>query len=226
MKCSFNIPPKWLKAVALFASRDQTRYVINGVQVELMADRTIILVATDGRRLLAVAPKDDITNVDCDEWPASFIIPDELIEAMPPIEHPKSTLRVSYADNAHGGGDVTISGNYDVSRGAVPGNYPNWRQVVPDEISEHPAIYASAPFLEAFVKAATMIWPHTPGAVIHGNAPHEPLVIYPHPTANNKEQFVAVLMPMSARDERGVPIDPAKHAVPQWIRKTDKPVTV
>lgn len=53
-----------LKAVALAESTDETRYVLNGVCVDI-SEEGISLVATDGRRMHIAAVKTSAQNADC-----------------------------------------------------------------------------------------------------------------------------------------------------------------
>ncbi|EIP99357.1 DNA polymerase sliding clamp subunit [Opitutaceae bacterium TAV1] len=72
---SFTIPFAKLRAAVLFASQDETRYVLCGVHVERRDAKRIILVATDGRRLATI-----LHQVD-DSLPEfrAFTIPAKLI---------------------------------------------------------------------------------------------------------------------------------------------------
>jgi DNA polymerase-3 subunit beta len=109
-----------------FASDDPTRYTICGVAMQRNKDRKqIVMVSTDGRCLRT-------HHIDTDAE-AEIIIPTKavnllvaLIDSMDAadtnikVSHTESLIRVEAAE-------------WSVTTKLIEGNYPNWRQVIPEE---------------------------------------------------------------------------------------------
>lgn len=154
---SFRLPGKFLKAAAIFASTDQARYVLNGVQVEIDKDE-ILLVATDGRRLFAANVTEHATVDVRQKSPTSFIIPPDLIAKMPKDE--KGGLGV-WVELAHHRNRATVfiyNLNREESAPVIEGTYPKWREVIPTV----PAVSATGlkvngRFLDDFARANELL---------------------------------------------------------------------
>lgn len=123
----------------LFASRDENRYILNGVYL-CKEDKCI--VATDGRRLLKISKIEiPLSN--------SVIIPASTIKFIPKkaelsIEYDHSTKRVKISWKDAGKTYVLISK-------VVEGNYPNYKQVIPKEEFPHKVIMNKS--FEAYFKS-------------------------------------------------------------------------
>lgn len=145
---TFSVSPKTLKAVALFASKDACRYILNGVYAEIRKTG-VTLVATDGHSLLATEVEN--TNTDPDAELGSFLIPSSLIAACPqPVG---GNVRVRLQDQI-----VTLSGSHSIETPVIEGNYPNWKTVIPQNKAETMERMDINPgFLERFVKANTAL---------------------------------------------------------------------
>ena len=124
----FKFPQKVLKdslkKTSYAISTDETRYVLNGVYFSF-ANNTLILVATDGRRLAMVDhelefPKSNETNV---------IVPTKAVNELQRLLGDGEDVLITIAENQ-------IAFKLDklllVSR-LIEGNYPNYRQVIPDK---------------------------------------------------------------------------------------------
>jgi|GEM_PF-3895726 len=122
--CKFPIELKALKALALLASKDETRYVLNGVAVSREGG-SIFVVATDGRRLGVIR----CIATDEHEFTETrpLIIPLDLIKRAPkPIVGHEVTI-------SSDGKLITITNHIDTVVGkGIEGNYPNWKHVIPD----------------------------------------------------------------------------------------------
>jgi len=57
MPLTITIEHSHLRAASLFASKDETRYVLNGVLIQIPDPTTAIVTATDGRRLFSMRSK-------------------------------------------------------------------------------------------------------------------------------------------------------------------------
>jgi len=124
-----TIPHQALKTMlgmTVFAiSRDETRYILNGVMF-LIKEKNMTFVATDGRRLSLIkkelkTPKSLTTK---------FIVPAKTVtELLKTLEDTNKELRIRYTQNQilFDLGETTI-----ISR-LIEGEYPNYEQVIPKE---------------------------------------------------------------------------------------------
>lgn len=136
---TLSIPTNILKAVSLFASKEETRYYLNGVCVEAEQD-AIRLIATDGHRLFTA-------RIDCENLESfeAFIIPSDAIkraltgnkdESVELAIKPYSLASVSFAP--------------------IEGSFPDWRRVAPSEVSGVPSQLNTEYFAD-FGKAAKFL---------------------------------------------------------------------
>lgn len=131
-----------LQAAALFASSDESRFVLNGIFVELRKGKQPLMVATDGRRLVVIETE---SVQDDNKQEGSFILRkdflarvftlaksfkcDELkleIIPQPGNKNPKVVVTLFSQSLAS---TMVLDGGTD---SLIEGNYPNWRNVVPE----------------------------------------------------------------------------------------------
>ena len=116
-----------LRKTAYAISTDETRYVLNGVLCSFKENK-LTLVATDGRRLALV----DIEL----EFPRSheteIIVPTKAVSELQRLLQDEGDLRLSVGENQIA---FEVNGTFLVSK-LIEGNYPNYRQVIPNETKE------------------------------------------------------------------------------------------
>ena len=137
---------KALNAVALFCSKEETRYYLKGVNLQFRDDH-IIMVATNGHYLTALRQSLD---EPLDSPVPDTIIPIELIDRIKLTKHDdKAEL---YVD----GPKVTITymGATYVD-GRINCAYPDWRRITPSSVSGEAAQY-DASYAALYMKAARM----------------------------------------------------------------------
>jgi len=122
---TLEIEAAHLRAISAFTSVDKTRYVLQGVLLE-QVKREIRLVATDGRRLVAVRPRACYCGSVDD---LAVIVPAWLIDAIPQTAR---LVKLSYEPGARI--EIAIS-DLIISAPPIDANFPNWRQVVPNDDS-------------------------------------------------------------------------------------------
>jgi len=133
-----------------FASRDETRYVLNGVHIDTTGkgDRPHALVATDGRRLAMFnsmkLPVDKPLIIPTSKFLASAKLSDSM----------EIGVR---EDNGVTWFGLT-SGPWRFAIKTVDGTYPNYRQVIPAQPGEHVVTFA-----EADVDVLKKVLPTFPG---------------------------------------------------------------
>ena len=174
-----QIPTTHLKAALLFAAKKDVRYYLNGVLIEWSNDN-VSIVATDGHRLFAAT-----CPIDESVEPGSVIISyddvkraltgykAECIEFTPNGEHLLHTATL---------GSVAFQ--------PMDGTYPDWRRVVPAEISGEAAQFDPR-YVGDLAKAAKALGVKDGQAHIYHNGMSGALV-----TFGGREDCCAILMPM------------------------------
>lgn len=125
-----------LKSVSYAQSKDENRYILNGVYF-IFEDNALNLIATDGRRLALTSREIEVAENNS----GSLILPaktvDELERLLGHGEEVKITFNerqvaftINISDDSEKGG--LIDTIYLVSK-IVEGNYPNYKQVIPKE---------------------------------------------------------------------------------------------
>jgi len=123
----FEMPIKDFKEMisqTVFAvSDDETRFFMNGVFLEKLEDK-LIMVATDGRRLAYIGKyTENIKNFP------SIIIPPKILNIIIKKSGDEGLIAISITDKI-----MFISfGSYSLSSVLIEGQFPNYRKVIPEE---------------------------------------------------------------------------------------------
>lgn len=155
-----------LQAAMLFASNDESRFILNGVQIEVRRRKTPVVVACDGRRLVAI----ETSAQQEEEFEASHslnIRPDfvKLFVAISKACGGKLFPWICLENNP-GSKRVVVSligGKvlFDIEEGAlIEGEYPDWRKALPGKLQEREPISEiglNAEFIGDFAKAAKVL---------------------------------------------------------------------
>jgi len=206
---TFNIELniRLLKAVALAASTEQTRYYLNGVNLEFFGD-SVIMYATDGKKLIVGKQKRIYTeqtkagDSDGASGEASLILPLHMITQIKVGKRSPDHATLSF----DGKGDDKLASRalalkYDgitVSGAEVDGTFPHARAVIPREIDGVAAQF-QPDFLMTFVKAAALCGVTTT-PIVHHNGLSPALVSWlPENTLAGCEAF-GVVMPLRSSD--------------------------
>lgn len=189
-----------LKACARFASKDDNRFYLQGVVVEIDAHGTTY-VATDGRRIIAY--RDDLgsgekPNLLCDR----FNIPVPQCKAFKLDKDDDGFAKIF---QEHEGGRLTIAhGFIDIRFSPIEGPFVAWRRVLPQRMSGAIAQY-DLPELADFAKFAADLEISQPFVAANGEAPAA--VWFPgHP------QAMGIIVPVKLTDE-------LHRQPPDWARK-------
>ncbi|MCK4463698.1 MAG: DNA polymerase III subunit beta [Candidatus Omnitrophica bacterium] len=128
---SIILPQKILKemiSLTVFAvSRDETRYVLNGV-LFIIKDKKIKFVATDGRRLAVIErelPEKTVLEKE-------VIIPTKTAQELSKILDDENNVRILFSENQI----FFDMGKTKIISRLVEGEFPNYKQVIPEEIRE------------------------------------------------------------------------------------------
>ena len=140
-----------LRKTSFGISTDESRYVLNGIFISLK-DHKMTMVATDGRRLALVDEEVDVSEKSQGE----FIIPAKAVEELNRLLQDKGEIEIRYSDN-----QASFSLKDDkgfsilIISKLIEGNYPNYRQVIPNEVKERIALVREE-FLHALKRAEIM----------------------------------------------------------------------
>ncbi len=120
-----QIELKKLKAANLFASKEETRYYLNGVLFEI-ENKQGFLVAIDGHRLIKIPMQEAGHKIKGDDQ--KFIIPREMLDRI------KLVRGVEMCDLLFSStGAITIEYDGTTYTGqAIDGTFPDYRRVIPD----------------------------------------------------------------------------------------------
>jgi DNA polymerase-3 subunit beta len=138
------------------ASREETRYFLNGVHISLK-EKLVKMAATDGKRLaIATANLDDATTEE-----KQGIIPTKAVERLKDILISSSIMRICLDDNRiiFDAGDITL-----VSR-LIEGEYPDYEKVIPSENGIRLTMETQR-LLSIVKRVGTMANPKTPGLMM------------------------------------------------------------
>src|SRR5581483_6279183 len=140
-----------MKKTSFAISTDESRYVLNGIFISLK-DHKMTMVATDGRRLALVDEEVDISEKSEGE----FIVPAKAVGELGRLLQDKGEIEVRYSDNQ---ASFTLKDEKGFSvliiTKLIEGNYPNYRQVIPNEVKERVALVREE-FLHALRRAEIM----------------------------------------------------------------------
>ena len=147
-----------LKSVAYAQSTDETRYIMNGVYFSF-AEGKLSLAATDGRRLACISQDLEVTE----ENAGNLILPAKTVKEVMRLLGAGETVRIAFnerqvAFEINGSEEAEESGLLDslylVSK-TVEGNYPNFRQVIPQSTDRYIKVNREA-FANCIRRAALM----------------------------------------------------------------------
>ena len=138
-KDAITLPQSFLKNIisitAFAVSHDDTRYVLNGV-LFVIKNKTIKVVATDGRRLAVVEkPLPKETAVE-----KKIIIPTKTIQELNRILQEEGEIKILFDENQI---LFDLGDTFIISR-LIEGEFPSYEQVIPKEIKEKIVIDKSA----------------------------------------------------------------------------------
>ena len=140
-----------MKKTSFAISTDESRYVLNGIFLSLK-DHKLTMVATDGRRLALVDEEVDIA----DNSQGEFIVPAKAVNELNRLLLDKGEVEIRYTENQ---ASFTLKDDKGSSiliiTKLIEGNYPNYRQVIPNEVKERISL-SREEFVHALRRAEIM----------------------------------------------------------------------
>lgn len=217
---TFHVKKEDLLAMRLLQSVDEARFVLNGVHFEIWLNKNqVIMVATNGRYMGVLRPNaiidGKITGTGFEE-PVRFTVDYPLVKYLE--KRTLDTILIHYS-----GTQVRFEGSDQaVTYDAIKGDFPKWRQCVPQGAFAPFDISVNARYVSVFEKVAKLLG-GTRGeqVILKGHkldpkhdvsAPLSSLSVF-IPSLVDKE-FYGVVMPMQQPEVR----------VPEWIKLPAPPV--
>lgn len=121
IKCSANL----FRIASLCTSTDRTRYCLNGVQIESAPDHGVLLVATDGAKLLCIWDETGTST----ERPGVFQLPPDMLIACGKALEGQAALEI----DGHRAKIEATSGMRIADNTRIDGVFPDWRRVCPKD---------------------------------------------------------------------------------------------
>lgn len=154
----FSLNADLFRIVAGFVSKEETRYYLQGVQVERHPVRGAILVATDGHRALVMHDEDAVLSTDFPEYGYIVKLDAATLKACKPNRKDNGTRRL-VANSSDTTQPLTVT--LDDSPVAIApnwridGSFPDWRRIVPNpNFTASDTIALDASYLATFGAAA------------------------------------------------------------------------
>ena len=136
---------KLVKAAAICASKEETRYYLKGVAIQASA-KGVFIVATDGHRLAAFK---QLQGYDGESF--NIIIPLDIIAKIKlNKKDPLATLKL--ADGLLNQWSITHDGS-TITFNVVDGTFPDWQRIIPSELNGKTAQF-NMTYLGDFAKVA------------------------------------------------------------------------
>ncbi len=171
-----------IKSMLICAAKQDPRYYLKGVAVDARANGDVVLVATDGHRLLAYPVA--VNNIEA-LAPGEYVIPREVLEAVKPAKVGRITLPIHIdivtepdqpdperaGVTIKGKTTITITGATSAVTTPINEKYPDWRRIVPEATSGEIAQF-NADYVAGFGDICKLLGgSHSPFINHNGNAP-------------------------------------------------------
>lgn len=184
-----------IKALLICAAKQDIRYYLKGVCVDARANGDVVLVATDGHRLLAYPVAADAIEALA---PGEYILPREALEAVKPCKAGRVTLPITIEIDVARRLENKITGATSAITPLIDGRFPDWRRVIPKSVSNEPAQF-QADYIGDFGRVAELLGAKHPQ--IHHNGASGAIV-------GNLGPALGVVMPMR--------LDEPFNGLPTW----------
>lgn len=199
MECS-TINLRVLAAAAAFASKDEARYYLMGVCVEI-EPRAVTYVATDGSRMIVYRSEVDDSDIPDNLLTGCFIIPTEQCKCFKLSKEDPGSAKI------FGKGRLTIAHDFvDVTFAPIDGIYPDWRRVIPRTPMSGFIAQFNLKLLADFAKFGAAL-DHGSPFVAHNGSQAPAMVWFP-----GAPHCFGTIMPLVLPNEMG-------RAAPEWATR-------
>ena len=190
LKVTLNI--RALRAVLVAVSTEETRYYLNGINLEFTPDG-VIMAATDGHRMIVLRqPYGEHAATGAH---ASVIVPRDLVAKLKIKLKTLDETTLTIGDD----GRLLFEHAGEMFGGSrVDGTFPDYRRVVPQDLDGKPAQYNPA-YLADFAKARKELGgDRTTSPIVRYNGGSPAVVDFAYGTSF---QAIGVLMPIRDRTD-------------------------
>jgi len=190
LKVTLNI--RALRAVLIAVSTEETRYYLNGINLEFTPDG-VVMTATDGHRMIVL--RQPYGEHAATAAHASVIVPRDLVAKLKIKLKTLDTTDLTIGDD----GKLLFEHAGESFGGSrVDGTFPDYRRVVPQDLDGKPAQYDPI-YLADFAKARKELGgDRTTSPVVRYNGLNPAVVDFAYGTGF---QAVGVLMPIRDRTD-------------------------
>jgi len=200
---TFTINLRALKAVSIAAGTEETRYYLNGVNLE-HSDAGLVMVATDGHR--AIVLRQDWQELAPKETPfPSVIVPLAFINKIK-LHKLNDVAEMTLGDN--GAISIKYVGE-TMGTNAIAGTFPTWRHIVPTAKVPGAIGHYNCAYVSDFHKAGKLLDKGARCPVILHDGGNPALVTFYFGEGQGFETF-GILMPIRTPDDY---VKPA----PAWV---------
>lgn len=168
-----------IKALLLCTPKRDIRYYLLGVCIDARANGDVVLVTTDGHRMLAYPVATEAIEALA---PGEYIIPREALESVKPAKFGRIMLPITIdivtapdapdADRpgvtVKGKTTATVTGATSSVTPLIDGKFPDWRRVMPKTATGETAQF-NAEYIADFGKIAQLMGNKTPTPYINHN---------------------------------------------------------
>lgn len=165
-----------LQAAALFVSNDESRFILNGVCIEAKPNKAPVIVATDGRRMVAIESKAEQAEEFHVEH--SLLLRTDFLKVIVAFSKARGAKLFPWIalDNNPGSKRLEVSivgvaAGCWVDQGAlIEGEFPNWRKSVPAKSARREPVNEvglNAEMIGDFAKAAKFMEASSPTVQMH-----------------------------------------------------------
>jgi len=208
----FRIYPRDLLAMRLLQSKDETRFVLNGVHFEIHPNGKVLLIATNGRYLGILKPS--VILEDPVESRIEFTVDYPLVKYLPKPKGATDFERILMWYDGPNQKVHFISEGECVTCEEVLGVFPKWRQVIPTSGFAPFEVHVNSTYVSTFEKVAKMLDSDVPLVSLMGHKLGKcegvsPLAPYSVFLGELRErEFYGVIMPVRT--------DPIQ--MPDWLQ--------
>ena len=142
----------FVAAASVVQAKEDVRYYLNGILIEKAPDKGLLIVATDGHRLVAMHDKD---AEFCADMPDSLIVKfgAESLRSVKLAKNLDQTVALEIADT-----DVFVSIGDSCFQDSktIDGKFPDWRRIAKDTKGKSAGWYC-APYVADFEKVSRFL---------------------------------------------------------------------
>jgi len=188
-----------LRAALCAVPKHDIRHYIMGVQVEIYPDQTL-MVSTNGNLMAVLRDTNETAGAQVPMTGVKFLLPVSLAESVRANKH-LAYLTVKFDTDTQ---DLTLEdfGAPAITAKAVDGLFPDWRRVLPDDVSGEAARF-NPEYYALFIKVAKALGENETRINIKPSGGLKGALVYFH----KRVDFLGVLMPILAFDD--LPVSPS-----------------